>query len=173
VSHLGAIRCAALLSIGLAVTTVHGAEQPTGPDHDEASHDEAGHSHLAAFVGAGEEDVGGHRESAEAFGIIYEYRFASGWDVGVALERLEVHGHTSTVAVIPVGYHLSSGLRLFAGPGRMFAGDSGEDKWLFRAGVSYEIHIGEHWAVAPEVFNDFLESGGNAWIAGVAIGRRF
>ena len=188
-SHVGSIRCVVLLSIGLvAAAAAYGAEQPAGPDHSESDHSESdhgesghgesghsesGHSHLALFLGAGEEDVKGHRDTAEAVGIVYEYRFRSGWDAGAALERLEVGGHANTVAVIPAGYHFSNGLRLFAGPGHVFARGPAKDKWLFRAGISYEIHISEHWTIAPEIFNDFLEGGGDTWIAGLAIGHGF
>jgi len=160
------------------VPAAYGAEQPTGSGHTESGHtesghSESGHSHLAVFLGAGEEDIGGHREGANAIGIVYEYRFRSGWDVGVALERLEVDGHANTIALIPAGYHFSNGLRLFAAPGYLVASGSAKDKWLFRAGISYEIHISERWTMAPEVFKDFLEGGGDAWIAGVAIGYGF
>ena len=155
------------------VPAVYGAEQPTGSGHSDSGHSESGHSHLAVFLGAGEEDIGGHQESAKAIGIIDEYRFRSGWDVGAALERLEVGGHANTIALIPAGYHFSNGLRLFAAPGHLFASGSAKDKWLFRAGISYEIHISERWTMAPEVFKDFLEGGGDAWIAGVAIGYGF
>ena len=103
----------------------------------------------------------------------YAYRFPSRWDLGAALERLEVGRHANTVAVINGGYHFSNGLRLFAGPGYVLASDSGEDRWLFRAGIGYEIHIGERWTIAPEVFTDLLESGGDTWIAGLALGLGF
>jgi len=183
-THVGSIRyVVVLLSIGLAAAAAYGAERPAGSGHaesghsesghGESGHNESGHSHLALFLGAGKEEVGDHRESAEAVGITYEYRFPSRWDFGAALERLEVGGHANTVAVIPAGYHFSNGLRLFAGPGYVFASDPGEDRWLFRAGISYEIHIGERWTISPEVFNDFLEGGGDTWIAGLAIGRGF
>jgi len=178
-SHFGSIRqLAVLLSIGLAAAAAYGAGQPAGSGHaesghSESGHSESGHSHLALFLGAGKEEVGDHRESAEAVGIIYEYRFPSRWGVGAALERLEVGAHANTVAVVAAGYHFSSGLRLFAGPGHVFASDSGEDRWLFRAGIGYEIHIGERWTIAPEVFTDLLESGGDTWIAGLALGLGF
>ena len=163
-----------LLSLGrVAVPAAHAAEQPADSAHSESGHSESGHSHLAAFLGAGEEDIEGHQASAKAIGIIYEYRFPSGWDIGAVLERLEVDGHENTIALIPAGYHFSNGLRLFAAPGYLVASGSAKDKWLFRAGISYEIHISERWTMAPEVFKEFLEGGGDAWIAGVAIGYGF
>lgn len=75
--------------------------------------------------------------------------------------------------VIAAGRHFSNGLRLFAAPGYLLASGSAKDKWLFRAGISYEIHISERWTIAPEVFNDFLEGGGDTRVAGVAIGCGF
>jgi len=161
-----------------AVPAAYGSEQPTGSGHSdsahsESGHSESGHSHLAVFLGAGEEDIGGHQESAKAVGIVYEHRFSSGWDIGAALERLELDGHANTIALIPGGYHFSNGLRLFVAPGYQFASGSAKDKWLFRAGISYEIHISERRTMAPEVFKDFLEGGGDTWISGVAIGYGF
>ena len=94
-----------LLSIGLvAVPAAYGAEQPAGLGHGDSAHSESGHSHLAVFLGAGEEDIGDHQESAKAVGIVYEYRFRNGWDIGAALERLELDGHANTIALIPAGY---------------------------------------------------------------------
>jgi hypothetical protein len=68
------IRCVlVLLSIGLAaVPAAYGAEQAAGSGHGDSAHSESGHSHLAAFLGAGEEDIEGHQESAKAIGIVYE-----------------------------------------------------------------------------------------------------
>ena len=163
-----------LLSLGLvAVPAAHAAEKPAGSGHSDSAHNESGHSHLAVFLGAGEEDIEGHQESAKAIGIVYEYRFPSGWDIGAALERLELDGHANTIALIPGGYHFSNGLRLLVAPGYQFASGSAKDKWLFRAGISYEIHISERWTMAPEVFKEFLQGGGDTWMAGVAIGYGF
>ena len=174
-TNVGLIRYVlVLLSIGLVTVPVaYGAEQPAGSGHGDSAHSESGHSHLAVFLGAGEEDLEGHQESAKAVGIVYEHRFRSGWDIGTALERLEVGGHRNTIVLISGGYHFSNGLRLFGAPGHQFASGSAEDKWLFRVGISYEIHISERWTMAPEVFKDVLEGGGDTWMVGVAIGYGF
>jgi len=97
---------------------------------------DSAHSHLGPFVGAGREDTGSATHSANAAGLVYEYKLGNGWDFGGVLELLEAHTHTNTVAVLVVGYTFANGIRLFGGPGYEFKDNPSKDKWLLRAGVA-------------------------------------
>ena len=133
----------------------------------------SGHSHLGLFVGAGEEEFGNFAFNAKAAGLVYEYKFGNGWDFGGVLERLDVQGNASTVAVLATGYSFSTGIRLFGGPGYDFKSGPAKDVWLFRTGLSYEFHLDKKWSLAPEAYVDFIDNGAKVWIGGVVLGYAF
>ena len=133
----------------------------------------SGHPHLGVFVGAGEEKFGDFTLNAKAIGLVYEYKFGNGWDIGGVLERLEVFNQTSTVAVVVAGHSFSTGIRLFGGPGYDFRSSPAEDVWLFRTGISYEFHLNKRWTLAPEAYVDFIENGAEVRMLGVVLGYAF
>ena len=130
----------------------------------------SGHGHLGLFVGVGEGDSGSSTNSAKAAGLVYEYKFGNGWDLGGAVEGLDVHGHSSTIGVVEAGYTLANGFRLFGGPGFELKSNPAHDKWLMRAGVNYEFHINDKWTLAPEVYFDAIENGASVWMVGFVLG---
>lgn len=134
---------------------------------------ESGHGHLGVFLGAGKEDTESATHTARAAGLVYEYKLGNGWDFGGVLERLDVHNHTNTVAVLVAGFSFSNGIRLFGGPGYEFKGDPRKDKWLLRAGLGYEFHLSDRWTLSPEAYVDVLDNSDAVWIAGLVLGYGF
>ncbi len=143
------------------------------PSFGAESGEHSGHPHLGVFVGAGKEVFGNFSLDAKAVGLVYEYKFGNGWDLGGVLERLEVNDQTSTVAVVVAGHSFSTGIRLFAGPGYDFRSSPFEDVWLFRTGISYEFHLNKRWTLAPEAYIDFIENGAEVRMLGVVLGYAF
>lgn len=129
------------------------------------------HSHMALFIGAGEESHHGTTHSETGFGLEYELRFEEKWGIGVVLERVEVNHHTNTVLAVPFSYHPGGNWRLFAGPGYEYT--KTKDKFLVRLGGGYEFHINDRWTLAPEVVFDLVEGGSEDYLIGVAIGYGF
>ena len=158
--------------VALLVTCLAAAAPALGADPGHG--DMTGHKHLALFLGVGEEDTAsGQKHDAEAVGVEYEYRLNNEWGIGAVVERLDVHGKTNTVVVVPFSYHFGGGFRAFFGPGYEFKAVASKDKALARIGLGYEFHVNEHWTIAPEVLNDFIDGGYNTWLVGVAIGYGF
>ena len=139
-----------------------------------AEGDMAGHSHVAVFLGAGEESSdSSHWHEADALGFEYEFRLSNRWGIGAVVEDLNVENRGNTVVVMPISLHVGKGLRAFAGPGVEFKGDSFKEKPLIRLGAGYEFHLGKHWTMAPELIYDLVDRKGSTWLAGIAIGYGF
>ena len=135
-------------------------------------HGLAGHQHIAVAIGIGKEETPDEQKNASAIGLEYEYRLSDAWGIGAVLEYLDVEYRGNVVTVIPVSYHVGD-FRVFAGPGYEFKENERKDKGLIRVGIGYEIHLDEHWSLAPEAFVDMLEGDGDTWLIGVALGYGF
>ena len=138
-----------------------------------ADEGKAGHKHLSVIISAGEEETKEKRHNARAFGVDFQYRLSDNWSIGGVVERLEVDDARNTVVVVPFSYHFGGGFRAFAGPGYEFKAVQTKDKALIRVGLGYEFHLNDHWTLAPEAINDFLDGEGNTWLVGIAIGYGF
>jgi hypothetical protein len=130
------------------------------------------HRHVAVFAGGGfERDSQGHEENGYALGVVYELQFREKWGIGAAVEYLFGDGsHRSWAAAIPLSYHPTEKWRFFAGPG-LETGD--KDKFLMRVGTAYEYSLNSRWSVSPEFMADFVESGAQTYLLGIAIGYGF
>ena len=118
------------------------------------------HHHVNFFAGLGVETKdGGESKDGFAIGGQYELQFHENWGVGGIVEFLGQDTIRDLVLAFPVAFHPGAGFRLFAGPGVEFL-PKGE-KFLFRVGGGFEIHLPGHWHVAPEFFVDLIESGSN------------
>jgi hypothetical protein len=156
--------------IGLLVALATGLITATSGALAEEGHS-LPHSHLALFVGAGQESHHGTSHSEKATGFEYEFRFEEKWGIGAVLESVQVNHHTNTVLVVPFSFHPGGNWRLFAGAGYEFT--KKKDKLLIRLGGGYEFHLNDHWTIAPEIVLDSVEGGANSYLLGIAIGYGF
>ena len=137
-------------------------------------HGDLPHHHLGLFAGAGAETKKGKPdENGFALGLEYELRFHHNWGVGAVFEALGKDTLRDAAVVVPVSLHPGGKWRLFAGPGMEFLEEKNKKKALFRLGVGYEIPLGAHWNLAPELIADFIEGGATTWIVGLALGYEF
>jgi hypothetical protein len=156
----------------LAPTTISLAGEKAGSATVAAQADHLPHHHLAIFVGYGSETKSGHEdENGFALGLEWEYRFHEKWGPGAVVEVLGQDTIRDVILVVPISFHPGGHWRLFAGPGIEFT--SKKDKFAFRLGAGYEIPIGSHWSLAPEIYVDLIESGENTWVGGLALGYEF
>ena len=70
----------------------------------------------------------------------------------------------------PLLVHPYRGWRLALAPGVEHRG--GEDAFLFRTGVAYEVELAERWALIPEFNVDFID-GQQSYVLGASVGLGF
>ena len=160
------MRCKSSLTALTAVTILLFAPLAQAEDAHASTH-----NHMALFLGAGEEKGHGNSHSASAIGLEFEKRYHDEWGIGAVLESVTVHGHTNTVIVVPLSYHLDENWRLLLGPGYEFT--DGKNRALMRIGAGYQWHIADKWSVAPEILLDFIDGGSKTYLLGIAIGYSF
>lgn len=130
------------------------------------------HHHLALVFGLGAETKRGiPDENGFAVGLEYELRFHEQWGIGTVFEGLGQDTVRDAVVVVPLSLHPIGHWRVFAGPGVEFT--SKKEKFLVRLGAGYEIPLGGHWSLAPEVTGDFIDGGAITWMGALAIGYAF
>jgi len=114
-------------------------------------------------------------ETDLTWGLEYEYKINSTWGVGVSYEDLP-NGHEGdgvSVKVANLFYHPDSNWRIGVGYGEeKIGGYKPKTKNLYRLVGSYDFHLGD-FGIAPTLAIDFVESGEDALVLGVAIVRPF
>ena len=137
-----------------------------------AQADEQSRNHLSVFVGAGLETKEGREDEwGFAVGIEYERRFHKHWGIGAVIEDLGGDTVRNVVVIVPLSFHPVGNWRFFAGPGMEFTSD--KDKFAFRVGAGYEIHLSGPWSLVPEVFVDLIETGEQTYIGGISFAYAF
>ena len=130
------------------------------------------HHHLALFSGYAKETKPGRADAnGFALGLEWEMRFHEKWGIGAVIEFLGQDTVRNVLVVVPFSFHPVGHWRLIFGPGMEFTPT--KDKFAVRLGVGYEIPLGGHWSLAPEVFVDLIDSGENTWVGGLALGYEF
>ncbi len=128
--------------------------------------DEARRHHLS-LVTAGT-NIPEENETAFTIGLDYEYRANRLLGFGfVAEHAFEAVDATTVLAVADI--HLWRGLAIQVGPGIEIL--DGDVVAAGRIGALYEIEIGEHFTLSPQVHYDISEEDGIVF--GVSIGRNF
>ncbi|MEM1452742.1 MAG: hypothetical protein AAF957_23290 [Planctomycetota bacterium] len=126
--------------------------------------------HVGLFNGVGFESREGRPdEEGFAFGAEYTYRFDPVLAVGGVVEGIGQDVFRDAVTVALVSAYPTHDWRFFVGPGLELT-ESGKIKYVTRFGTGYDIHLGAHWSISPEIYVDLVEGGSNLWMAGAAIG---
>lgn len=131
-------------------------------------------------------DTEGNRKikSLPSWGINYNYQVAPRWKVGLHSDlivedfQVESYNRSETevldrdyplaVAAV-VSRQLGKHFQAMLGAGGEFA--SGENFFLFRAGLEYGYHFHENWELMANVTNDFKINAYNSWAIGIGVTR--
>lgn len=134
--------------------------------------EKGGKHEIALFLGGGVEQLPDEpEESGYAVALEFARRLRGPWALSLTFEHLAGDVDRENLVVVPVSYFATEHWRILAGPGIGFL-DEGPH-FVFRAGTSYGFDIGNGWRFGPELFVDFVEGGGNVYVAGLALGYEF
>ncbi|WP_157600800.1 hypothetical protein [Persicobacter sp. CCB-QB2] len=118
-------------------------------------------------------------------GLDYVYKINHRWSLGLMAD-VELDRYTmltlseqwivreNVVVLAAVAkFELLKGFSVFAGPGyeQMFA-EGGEDFWLVKVGLEYEIRMEKGWQLAPSIIYDYKDVY-QTISYGFAVGKRF
>jgi len=109
-------------------------------------------------------------EDGFSIGIDYEHRINDLFGVGGLIEYADGKFDAWVVGV-PLYVHPYMGLRFLAAPG--FVSEDSETKFLFRAGIGYQIELGNNWSITPGYNLDLVEGNEPAHVYGLSIGFGF
>jgi len=148
-------------------------------EHEEAKHRIAfvlGHS----YVSLENDEI----LSIPTFGLDYEYWFSNHWGIGIfsdielitnevspSVEGNIVERETPLVLTLDVVWNPIEHVEFVLGPGVVF--EKGRTNKIVRVGVEYDLTLGHHWDVAPNLFYDQIFDGGYAISIGIGIGKSF
>lgn len=118
-----------------------------------------------------------------SWGLNYNFNINEKWAVGwyndmeiTTYYIQDVHGSelererpiiTSIVGIFKPWEYLG----FLAGVGREL--EKHQSFWVFRAGVEFEIEMGNHWDLSPSLIYDLKESVYDSWSIGLTVGKRF
>ena len=123
--------------------------------------------HVALFAGGTYHSK--KSENGGAVGLEYEYRFHENLGVGAVLEGNIGIKDDPIVLAVPFTLHPYRGLRLLAGPGFEF---KRAEEFLFRFGIGWDFHVGEHLVLTPLFTGDLVDGNAN-YNYGLALGWAF
>ena len=118
---------------------------------------------------------------APTIGLEYEYELTHHWAVGAAGD-LEFKEYAIDINDVPVTqknvlvlaalgiYTFTGGFQVLLGPGYSY--EKNKSLFLVRAGLKYQIPIGDHWDITPTLEADFKKKYETVAL-GVSIGKRF
>jgi len=151
------IAAVALVFIALSLIPVaYAAESLEGSEQNE----------VGLFLG------GSHHNHENGFsvGLDYEHHISDIFGIG-GLVEYTTEDFDSWVVAAPVYVHPYMGLRLLAAPG--FENRESENKFLFRAGIAYQIPVAKGVLLTPEYNLDFITNGEKVHVYGVSVGIGF
>ena len=137
-----------------------------------------GHTYLPTNTSMGRELL-----VLPSMGLDIEYWFNHNWGIGLhndlelltfEIEREEdvfVDREYPALITLDLLWHPQWGLVFYAGPGIEI--ERNENFFVFRAGVEYEISLGEVWDFYPSVFYDYREDAYDTFTLGLGFGRKF
>lgn len=148
-------------------------------EHEEAKHRVAlvlGHS----YVSLDNNEV----LSIPTFGFDYEYWINNHWGVGIfsdielitneltpTVDGVMVEREYPVVLTLDVVWNPIEHIEFVVGPGFVF--EESETEKIIRLGIEYDLTLGHHWDVAPNLFYDQKLDGGYALSIGIGIGKSF
>lgn len=162
--------------------------QPIFAQHQHKDHHDNHHTpHWRMAVILGHTFIPPHHLNAHAaipsWGLDIEYWIDRKWAIGlhndleianfIIQENKEETIERSYPLVLTVDaiYNPWKGLICLIGPGIELENET--NYRLIRAGIEYEIEIGNHWDIAPTFFYDTRFNAYNTWSIGLGIGKRF
>jgi hypothetical protein len=116
----------------------------------------------------------GEGENTLTVGAEYEFLITSKLGVGAVWESSpdRHHGDGTAVGLATLGFHPANGRKIVGGVGRERVFDKKSHRYeLFRAGVSYDFHVGK-FGIAPAFNVDFVNHSRN-YVYGLSIVRAF
>lgn len=117
------------------------------------------------FLGASS----GDGDSGFTIGPVYERRLSE--LIGIGFFNEYALGDMDKWSIgLPVFFHPHEGWRFVVAPGMQHK--NGDDDFLLRAGVGYELELAESWIVVPQFNLDFAD-GDTICVFGASIGYRF
>ncbi|MGY5352308.1 hypothetical protein ACXGQW_07065 [Wenyingzhuangia sp. IMCC45533] len=148
-------------------------------EHEEAKHRVAlvlGHS----YVSLDNNEI----LSIPTFGLDYEYWLNNHWGIGVfsdielitneltpTVDDVRVEREYPIVLTFDVVWNPIEHIEFVVGPGFVFEERKTEN--IIRLGIEYDLTLGHHWDVAPNVFYDQKLNDGYAVSIGIGIGKSF
>ena len=142
-------------------------------DVGQEEHKEAHHSYhrnmIGFFLGDTYEDGAHGAEHGFSAGVAYERRLSELFGVGGFYEYAAGDFDKWSIGV-PLFIHPHEGWRFALAPGLEHR--EGDDEFLFRAGVAYELELSERWVMVPEFNVDFVD-GEEAFVFGLSFGVGF
>jgi hypothetical protein len=140
----------------LLVPAAYAAESLEGSEQNE----------VGLFLG------GSHHSDDNGFsvGLDYEHHISDIFGIG-GLVEYTTEDFDSWVVAAPIYVHPYMGLRLLAAPG--FENRESENKFLFRAGIAYQIPVAKGVVLTPEYNVDFITNGEKVHLYGISVGIGF
>jgi hypothetical protein len=170
-----------LVAISLLARSPSTAQHKTAGDHEEILHPH----HLSVLLAVTHIPQGERGERtgiyAPTLGLEYEYELTHHWALGAAgdLEfkdySIDINGTPVTqknvVVLAALGiYTFTGGFQVLLGPGYSF--EKNKSLFLIRAGLKYQIPLGDRWDITPTLEVD-LKKKYETVALGVSIGKRF
>lgn len=122
--------------------------------------------------------------SIPTFGLDYEYWISDRFGLGIfsdvelitkevspSVEGISIEREYPLVLTFDLLWNPIEHWELVVGPG--FVAERGEIESLIRLGVEYDLALGHHWDVAPNLFYDQKFDGNYAVSIGIGIGKSF
>jgi len=170
-----------LLATSILVGTPSIAQHEPAEGHEEILHPHH-MSVLLAFTHIPQGEKGDETGIyAPTIGLEYEYELTHHWAVG-ADGDLEFKEYAVDINGVPVAqknvlvlaalgiYTFTGGFQVLLGPGYSF--EKNKSLFLVRAGLKYQIPIGDHWDITPTLEADFKKKYETVAL-GISIGKRF
>ena len=132
----------------------------------QEAHAEKPH-HISAVIGG--THIPHEDETAFTLGVDYEYRLNQTLGLGFVAEH--AFGPVDSTTLLAVAdIHIAGGFAIQTGPGVEFVND--ESFFVARLGALYELELGEHFTVSPQLHYDY-SGHDDAIVFAIAIGRAF
>ncbi len=113
-------------------------------------------------------------------GLDYLYQLNEEWSIGLALDlelgnylvrfnREDLERENAIITAALVGYEIAPRWDIFFGPGLEL--EKNKNLFIFRAGVEYELDLGQNWGLFPSINYDFKQEY-STWSINIGLSKR-